>query len=79
MEKVLSPYEKFILERDKKIIELYENLREAGTAKMASYREIGGSLYPPLDPTAVLRVLKKHGLNQEQSKFGRPQKKLISA
>jgi len=74
MGKVLSPYEKFIQDRDQAVVSRFTKLFEDGTNRMAAYRIIGDEMVPPLHDTAVLRILKKYGLPEEQAKFGRKRK-----
>lgn len=79
MGKVLSKYEQYILKRDEYIKRRYTELTEQGTGKLTAYKTISDELTPPLDYTAVSRVLTKHGLNLNESKFGRKRKEPLAA
>lgn len=74
MGKVLSRYERFVYERDQKIISRYKELSQEGTGKLLAYRIIAEELNPPVHEITVSKILARHGLNTDQSRFGRKRK-----
>jgi hypothetical protein len=74
MGKVPSKYERFKAERDQKIIDRYKQLSKEGTNKLVAYRIISEELNPPVHEITVSKILARHGLNTNQSKFGRKRK-----
>jgi hypothetical protein len=71
---VLSKYEQFIADRDRTIIDKFKELTLNGANRMAAYRIIGDQMVPPLHDTAVMRILRRHGLNTEPATRGRKMK-----
>lgn len=78
MGKVLSRHERFVSERDEKIVERYKELSKDGTGKLLAYRIIAEEMNPPVHEVTVSKILARHGLNTEPSKFGR-RRKIVSA